>query len=37
VLAELRSIAADLADLEKTLEGAGAPWTPARIPDWPAE
>jgi photosystem II stability/assembly factor-like uncharacterized protein len=37
VLAELRSIAADLANLEKALEGVGAPWTPSRIPDWSAE
>jgi hypothetical protein len=35
-LEELRSIAADLAGLEQELEGVGAPWTPTRIPDWPA-
>jgi hypothetical protein len=36
LLGDLKSIAADLADLEAELEDAGAPWTPARIPDWPA-
>jgi hypothetical protein len=36
VLEQLRSIAADLAGLEQELEGVGAPWTPTRIPDWPA-
>jgi hypothetical protein len=35
VLAELKSVAADLAAVERELEGAGAPWTPARLPDWP--
>ena len=34
ILSELESIAGDLADLEAELEQAGAPWTPARIPDW---
>ena len=34
VLTELKSIAADLAEQEAALEDAGAPWTPARIPDW---
>jgi photosystem II stability/assembly factor-like uncharacterized protein len=34
LLAELKAIAADLAALEAQLESAGAPWTPARIPDW---
>ena len=33
-LAELKSIAADLAALEAELEAEGAPWTPARVPDW---
>jgi hypothetical protein len=35
VLAELTSIAADLAALEAELEAKGAPWTPSRIPEWP--
>jgi photosystem II stability/assembly factor-like uncharacterized protein len=35
VLADLKSIAADLAVLEEELEAEGAPWTPARLPDWP--
>ena len=35
VLAELKGIAADLAELEAELEAAGAPWTPSRLPDWP--
>jgi photosystem II stability/assembly factor-like uncharacterized protein len=34
VLAELKAIAADLATLEAELEAEGAPWTPARLPDW---
>lgn len=34
VLAELKSIAADLAAIEAELEAEGAPWTPSRIPDW---
>jgi len=36
LLAELRTIASDLSALEAELEGAGAPWTPARIPQWPS-
>ena len=36
-LATLREIAADLEALEATLEAAGAPWTPGRIPDWEIE
>jgi photosystem II stability/assembly factor-like uncharacterized protein len=36
VLAELGAIAADLSALEAELEAKGAPWTPSRIPDWPA-
>jgi photosystem II stability/assembly factor-like uncharacterized protein len=36
ILAELREIAADLAALEAQMEAEGAPWTPSRIPDWPA-
>jgi uncharacterized coiled-coil protein SlyX len=34
-LAELKAIAADLADVEFSLQDDGAPWTPGRIPDWP--
>jgi hypothetical protein len=34
VLAELKSIAADLAAFEAALESDSAPWTPARLPDW---
>jgi len=34
LLAELASIAADLAALEAQLEAKGAPWTPSRIPEW---
>jgi photosystem II stability/assembly factor-like uncharacterized protein len=34
VLADLKAIAADLAALEAELEAEGAPWTPARVPDW---
>ena len=34
VLTELKSIASDLAALEAELESQGAPWTPARLPDW---
>ena len=26
----------DLRGLEERLEGAGAPWTPGRVPRWPA-
>ena len=36
LLADLRSVASDLSALEAALEGAGAPWTPARIPQWPS-
>jgi hypothetical protein len=35
VLAELKSVAADLVTIEDELGDAGAPWTPARLPDWP--
>jgi photosystem II stability/assembly factor-like uncharacterized protein len=35
VLAELKAISVDLAALESELEAEGAPWTPARLPDWP--
>jgi photosystem II stability/assembly factor-like uncharacterized protein len=35
VLAELKSIEADLRQFEQELESEGAPWTPGRIPDWP--
>jgi photosystem II stability/assembly factor-like uncharacterized protein len=35
LLADLRKlIETDLADVEKQLESAGAPWTPGRIPNW---
>ena len=34
-LAELKAIAADLAEVEASLQAEGAPWTPGRIPDWP--
>ncbi|MBN2563820.1 MAG: glycosyl hydrolase [Phycisphaerae bacterium] len=38
LLSDLRTLMeADLTDLEKKLEAAGAPWTPGRIPDWEAE
>jgi hypothetical protein len=37
LLAELKAMATELADIERALEDAGAPWTPSRIPDWPAE
>ncbi|MCU0990448.1 MAG: hypothetical protein MUE63_12890, partial [Xanthomonadales bacterium] len=37
LLAELKAIATELAGIEQALEDAGAPWTPSRIPDWPAE
>jgi len=35
ILAELKAISADLISLETELEAEGAPWTPARLPDWP--
>jgi photosystem II stability/assembly factor-like uncharacterized protein len=35
VLADLKSIEAELSQLEQSLETKGAPWTPGRIPDWP--
>jgi hypothetical protein len=34
ILAELKAISADLVSLETELEAEGAPWTPARLPDW---
>jgi len=34
-LGELKSISADLAEVEASLQADGAPWTPGRIPDWP--
>ncbi len=37
LLAELKAISADLVRLEAELEAEGAPWTPARLPDWPAQ
>jgi hypothetical protein len=34
-LAKLRQlIEVDLRELEKALDGASAPWTPGRLPDW---
>ncbi|MFC1720169.1 glycosyl hydrolase, partial [Pseudomonadota bacterium] len=35
VLAELKAISAELTSLEAELEAEGAPWTPARLPEWP--
>ena len=35
ILAELKAISTDLVSLEAELEAEGAPWTPARLPDWP--
>jgi hypothetical protein len=35
ILAEMKSLAADLAALEEELQEQGAPWTPGRIPEWP--
>jgi len=35
ILAELKTISADLVSLEAELEAEGAPWTPARLPNWP--
>ena len=35
VLAEMKAIDTELAELEAQLEAEGAPWTPARLPDWP--
>ena len=38
VLAELRTLVEkDLKELEDSLEHAGAPWTPGRIPTWEFE
>ena len=35
VLGKLRSLVdVDLANLEKEMEAAGAPWTPGRVPEW---
>ncbi len=37
-LATLRTLVdRDLANLQKTLDAAGAPWTPGRLPDWKPE
>jgi hypothetical protein len=34
-LAKLRTLVdVDLSKLEKDMEGAGAPWTPGRVPEW---
>jgi hypothetical protein len=37
VLAQLRELGQELQTLEAELEDAGAPWTPGRLPDWPAQ
>jgi hypothetical protein len=34
VFTELRKIGADIQELEKKLEKAGAPYTPGRLPEW---
>ncbi len=34
-IVELHAVAAGLAEVEATLQAAGAPWTPGRIPEWP--
>jgi photosystem II stability/assembly factor-like uncharacterized protein len=34
VLRELQALDAELTVIEDALESSGAPWTPARIPDW---
>lgn len=34
LLALLAAFDADLAAFEKTMEAAGAPWTPGRLPEW---
>ena len=33
-LTSLRTLIQDFAQLQKSLEAAGAPWTPGRIPEW---
>jgi photosystem II stability/assembly factor-like uncharacterized protein len=35
ILADLKSVANELAAVEAEMEAAGAPWTPSRLPDWP--
>jgi len=38
VLAQLRALMeGDLANLQKAMQAAGAPWTPGTIPNWPQE
>ncbi len=37
LLAELKAISTDLETIESELEAEGAPWTPARIPEWPGQ
>ncbi len=37
VLAGLRTLSGELESLESEMEGAGAPWTPGRLPDWQPE
>jgi hypothetical protein len=34
-LTDLKAIATDLATVEASLQDAGAPWTPGRMPEWP--
>ncbi|MGH9864286.1 MAG: hypothetical protein ACRD4H_02605, partial [Candidatus Acidiferrales bacterium] len=35
-LAQLRNLVqVDLANLQKAMQDAGAPWTPGTIPNWP--
>jgi hypothetical protein len=34
ILADLKAIAADLAEVEQDMESVGAPWTPGRLPEW---
>ena len=35
LLAKLHTLAeTDLREIEKRMEGLGAPWTPGRVPDW---
>ncbi len=37
-LAQLRNLLqVDLANLQKAMQDAGAPWTPGTIPEWPQQ
>jgi photosystem II stability/assembly factor-like uncharacterized protein len=36
-LVDLRTLAADVSAFEARMEGAGAPWTPGRVPEWRPE